>query len=85
MCLRHLGQTGGGEFFGIALTLWDQARALPNSLSSITAEDEAMMPNLKGRRFPVVCPVADSTNRNGPKSLVGVVVSLIPASRPIAL
>jgi hypothetical protein len=46
MGLRHVGQVGGGEFLGMALTL-DQARARPNSLSSITAEDGAMMPNSK--------------------------------------
>jgi hypothetical protein len=46
MGLRHFGQVGGGEFFGIALTL-DQARVLPNSLSPIIAETRAMMLDLK--------------------------------------
>jgi hypothetical protein len=56
MGLRHFGQLGGGEFFGIALTL-DQARVRPNSLSPITAEISAMMPDLKadGLELSVRC------------------------------
>jgi len=42
MGLRHFGQVGGGEFLVITLTL-DQARAPPNSLSPINAEDGAVM------------------------------------------
>jgi hypothetical protein len=38
MGFLHFGQTGGGEFLGMGLTL-DQAQVLPNSLSPINAED----------------------------------------------
>jgi hypothetical protein len=56
MGLRHFGQAGGGEFFGIALTQ-DQARARPNSLSPVIAERRAMMPDLKadGLELSVRC------------------------------
>ena len=73
MGLRHLGQVGGGEFFGIAFAIWDQARALPNSLSSITTTDGAMMANLRRDVFQLSVRSRTSTNRNGPKSQAGAI------------
>jgi hypothetical protein len=57
MGLRHFGQVGGGEFLGMTLTL-ESGGSMQNSQSPITAEDEAVMSDLKGgvpwlsARFP---------------------------------
>jgi hypothetical protein len=49
MAFLHLGQIGGGEFLGMALTL-DQARVL-HSLSPMVAEDRAMILNFMAAIF----------------------------------
>jgi hypothetical protein len=56
--LPHLEQLGGGEFFGMALTL-DPARA-NNSQSPKTAEDGAAMAKTYCDDYRFVCPVPDA-------------------------
>jgi hypothetical protein len=55
--LPHLEQPGGGEFFGMAVTL-DQARA-NNSQSPKIAGDGAVMAKAYGDDYRFVCRVSD--------------------------
>jgi hypothetical protein len=64
MGFLHVGQIGGGVFFGMVLAL-DQARVF-NSLSPITAETGAVMAKSYRQENGVVCPEPDSKkNKRG--------------------